>query len=75
MKCDYFDFLSYAEQAGIAEGDLERLYDKTLGEYLGDQNLAELRLMRTCKAIAEGRLTVEDALKPEPDPRRHPEAA
>jgi hypothetical protein len=75
MKCEYFDYLSYAEQAGISDTDLEKLYQKTLAEYLGDQNLGELRLMRTCKAIANGRLTIEEALKPEPDPRDDTQAA
>lgn len=76
MKCEYFDYLSYARQAGIADDDLQKLYDLTIAEYSGDENLAELRLMRTCKAIAEGRISLADALKPEDDPRsRHPQAA
>jgi hypothetical protein len=59
---DYFDYLGYAREAGIQPDQLAEIEALTHDEYPGDQMLFELRMLRTCKAIRDGRTTAEDVL-------------
>ena len=63
-KPEYFDYVSIARDAGISEKDLQAIEERTRADYPGDQMMFELRMLRTCRAIAGGRATVKDALRP-----------
>ena len=58
----YFDYATVAKQAGITADQLRVLAEAAASDYPGDQNLAELRLLRTCKAVKDGRLTAVEAV-------------
>ena len=58
----YFDYLRPAREAGISEADLAALERLTRLDYGSDDNLFELRLLRTCGAIRDGRVTVQQVL-------------
>ena len=60
-----FDYEKVAREAGIAAealGELSRLIRR---EFPDDEMMYELHLLRACRAIREGRLTMEDALRDE----------
>jgi hypothetical protein len=59
----YFDYEAAARQAGISHADLEALRRRVERDY-PSRLLRELHLSAICKAIAAGRWTVADALKP-----------
>ena len=62
---EYFDYEKVAREAGISPEDLEKLRHQAMDDYRGDMMMAELRLLRTCRAIRRGRCTVAEALAPE----------
>lgn len=65
-KPEYFDYPSVARLAGITETDLQQIETRVKADYPNDQMMFELRVLRTCRAIADGHATVHDALT---DPR------
>ena len=61
----YFDYEKVAHDAGIAAEALEDLSRLIRREFPHDDMMYELHLLRACRAIRDGRLTLEDALKSE----------
>ena len=63
---EYFDYESVATEAEISPDHLKTLRRHAEEDYPGDLMMVELRLLRTCSAVKDGRCTVNEALKPEP---------
>ena len=61
----YFDYEKVALEAGIAADALGELRRVMRREFPHDDMLYELHLLRACRAIREGRLKLEDALRSE----------
>ena len=64
---DYFDYVSVADEAGIAPEQLAALEERARPDYPGDQMMFELRMLRTCNAIRRGKVSVESVLRSKPD--------
>ena len=58
----YFDYEKVGREAGIPGDKLECLAELFRIEEPHDPMLAELHTLRTCMAIKNGRLTIEEAL-------------
>ncbi len=58
-----FDYERLARQLSIPPELLEQLEQIVRRQYGSDEMLAELRLVRTLRAVEHGRLTVADAIK------------
>jgi hypothetical protein len=65
----YFDYIAVAAAARLSSADLAAIEARTRADYPNDQMMFELRMLRTCNAIASGAASVADALKPDPDGR------
>lgn len=74
-KPEYFDYVRVARSAGMREADLRAIEDRVRCDYPNDQMMFELRMLRTCTAIQDGRATVADALAPDPDEQASGQAA
>jgi len=59
----YFDYLPVARSANLTGQQIDALFSAILTDYRGDQMLAELRMLRTCKAIESGHATFEQAMR------------
>ncbi len=70
---EYFDFPSAGAEAGFSETQMRELFDRTLAEHHGDRMMAELRMLRTCSAVAKGYCTVEEAMAAEPGSSPRPD--
>lgn len=68
----YFDYPRVASEAGISDFDLAAIEAAIRVDFPSqfDDMLFELRMLRTCRAIAHGSATVQDALRDFPTPRR-----
>lgn len=64
---EYFDFLPIAKSAGITDEQVEAMLRQTMEDYHGDRMMAELRVLRTCNAVAKGACTIAEALDPDQD--------
>ncbi|MGD0694182.1 MAG: hypothetical protein ABSB82_04955 [Terriglobia bacterium] len=62
----YFDYQSAAREAQIPQEKLDELSRMVRQEFPSDEMMYELHLLRACRAIRDGVLTVDDALRPEP---------
>jgi hypothetical protein len=62
----YFDYRKVAKEAGIPPDKIAKLISAIRKEFPKDNMMFELRVLRACLAIRDGRVTVEDALRPEP---------
>lgn len=62
----YFDYETVAREAKISPDKLDALSQLVRQEFPRDDMMYELHLLRVCMGIRDGRLTVEEALKPEP---------
>lgn len=60
---EYFDYQSAAAEAGITPDQLATLYRLVVADYAGDLNLAELRLLRTCRAVRDGHVSAAEAIR------------
>jgi hypothetical protein len=58
----YFDYLSIAREAGMSQADLVVIERLVRADYGSDDNLFELRMLRTCSAIRDRRVTVQQVL-------------
>ena len=58
-----FDYEAVAKEAGIPDDKIAALADEVRLDYPGDEMLFELRMLRTCSSIREGRATVETAIE------------
>ena len=61
----HFDYEKVAKEAGITAVALEELRRLIRHEFPHDEMLYELHLLRACRAIRDGRLKLEDALRSE----------
>ena len=59
---EYFDYEPAARDAGLNAEQLRQLMDVVRRDYPTDEMLFELHVMRACRAIAEGRTTLEKAI-------------
>lgn len=64
----FFDYEAAAREADIPPSDLAALETRVRGEYAGDEMLAELRLLRICTAVREGKCSLAEAMQPEKQP-------
>ncbi len=62
----YFDYRKVAKEAGIPPDKMAKLISAIRKEFPKDNMMFELHVLRACLAIRDGRVTVEDALRPEP---------
>ena len=62
----YFDYETVARQAKISPDKMNRLVHLIREDFPNDPLMCELHILRACMAIRDGRITVEDALKPGP---------
>ncbi|MDP6637452.1 MAG: hypothetical protein QGG42_21345 [Phycisphaerae bacterium] len=60
---EYFDYTQAARKAGISPEDLATLREHIENIY-PSQMLREMHLYTICTEIGQGKLTVEEALKP-----------
>lgn len=63
----YFDYLTHARAAGLNDQQIDALIGRWREDYGEDWNLLELRLLRVCKALADGRINYQEAIAPEPE--------
>jgi len=63
----YFDYEKVAREANIPPEALSELCGQIRQEFPTDDMMYELHLLRVCMAIKEGALTLQDALKVEPE--------
>ena len=61
----YFDYQKVAEAAGISAAKLTEICRAVRQEFPKDDMLYELYVLRTCLAIKEGYITLEEVLAPE----------
>ncbi len=61
----YFDYKRMAAEAGISDEKLEELAKLIRTEFPFDDMMYELHVLRACRAIRDGYVTLEEALKPE----------
>jgi len=59
---EYFDYKSVATEAKIPAIKLKALVNLLSSEYPNDLMMLELHVLRACRAIRDGRLTLEEAL-------------
>ena len=59
---DYFQIEKAAKTAGMTDTDLQRLAEMMRREFPDDSMMQELHVLRACMTIAEGRLTLAEAL-------------
>ncbi len=59
---EYFDYQTTAQQAGITEEQLDRLQQMMNREFPHDQMMFELHMLRVCRAIRDGDVSLEEAL-------------
>jgi hypothetical protein len=60
--CHYFDYERVAAELRVAPDELAELEREVRDQYPHDQMLFELRMLRTLDAVAEGDLTVAEAV-------------
>jgi len=49
----FFDYQTAAQEAGIPHEKVERLREEYLQEFLGDEMMADLHVLRACMAARE----------------------
>ena len=59
---EYFDYERVAREAGIADEKLAVLAAQVRTEFPGDQMMFELHMLRACKAIRDGHITIDQAI-------------
>lgn len=62
----YFDYEKAAREAKIPAEKLAELRRVVRKEFPKDEMMYELHLLRVCRAIQQGLVSVEEAIKPEP---------
>jgi hypothetical protein len=64
----YFDFEKAAREANIPAGKLEELCAVVRRDSPADDMMFELHMLRACKAIRDGVVSLSEAVRPEPAP-------
>lgn len=59
---EHFDFESVARDAGIPPEDLDRLCRIMREEFPHDEMMFELHMLRACRAIRDGDISLDEAL-------------
>jgi hypothetical protein len=62
MPMEYFDYQSVASEAGITPAQLAQIIERVRRDYSLDAMLCELHVLRACRAIRDGQVTVEQVL-------------
>lgn len=60
---DYFDYETIARQAHLTSDQLRRIVQKVQEDYPLDPVLCELHMLRACRAIRDGVVTVQQVLE------------
>jgi hypothetical protein len=63
---EYFNYQVVAAEAKISADKLEELVALFRSEYPNDPMMVELHVLRACRAIRDGRLTLDEALATTP---------
>lgn len=58
----YFDYEKFAQEANIPSDMLDKLRKIIREEFQHGEMMYELHLLRACRAIQEGVVTIEDAV-------------
>ena len=61
----YFDYARVAREARIPRSKLEELCALVRAEFPGDDMMADLHILRACKAVRDGTATLEAVLQQE----------
>ena len=64
----FFDYQSPAKRAGISKGKLERLSCHIRDEFLYDDMMFELHMLRAIHAVERGDATIDEILRPVQSP-------
>lgn len=59
---EHFDYESVARDAGVKAEQLDQLRRVVLRDYANDPLLFELHMLRACRAIRDGEITLEQAV-------------
>ena len=59
-----FDYATAAKRAGISSEDLDRLIALTRAEFVGDEMMVELHVLRAVQAVERGDVTLAEVLRP-----------
>ena len=65
MSVDYFDYKRVAREAGIPDDKLALLSAVIEAEFPHDPMMFELHMLRACRAIRDGYVTIDHALEEE----------
>jgi hypothetical protein len=60
---EYFDYETVAREAKISPEKMKRLVELAREDFPNDPLMCELHVLRTCMAIRDGHLDVEDILR------------
>ena len=58
----FFDYPKIAREAGIPEDKLRALVESVRAEWGSDEMMADLHILRACKAIRDGRVKLDEVL-------------
>ncbi|HEY3320964.1 MAG TPA: hypothetical protein VGP72_10905 [Planctomycetota bacterium] len=61
----YFDYEQVAKEANISPEKLAIICERLRQEYPHDEMMYELHVLRACNSVKDGRITLEELLKPE----------
>lgn len=59
---EYFDYEAVAREAGISAEELDELASTMRRDFPHDEMMFELHLLRACRAIRDGDITLAEAL-------------
>jgi hypothetical protein len=59
----YFDYEPVAQEAKLTPDQLRQIVEHVRRDYPSDQMLLELHILRVCRAIRDGAITWEQAVK------------
>lgn len=69
MTASCFNYSAVANEAGISPDKMREILAIIRQDYPADDMLYELHVLRTCMAIRDGAITIDDALHSEAEPR------
>ena len=62
---EYFNFENVAGEAGISPEKLREIQERTRREFPRDEMMYELHVLRTCMAVRDGYIKLDDAVRVE----------
>lgn len=63
---NYFDYESAAREANVTPETLQKIRALVENDFLEDEMMCELHILRACMAIQSGMVTLEEILEPVP---------